>query len=59
LNGAEVVAECEPLSGGEMIVHGMGMMTEEIIVDPIAVEVLSREEYVRVLLIWSAWVASW
>jgi hypothetical protein len=42
-----------------MIVHGTGMMTEKIIVDPIAVEVPSREEYVRVLLIWSAWVASW
>jgi hypothetical protein len=45
LKGAEVVAECAPsLPSSEMTVHGTGMTTEEIIVDPIAVEVLSLEE---------------
>jgi hypothetical protein len=44
LKGVQVVAECTPLPGGEMTVHGMGMTTEEIIVDPIVVEVLSQVE---------------
>jgi hypothetical protein len=44
LNGAKVVAECASLSGGKMIVHETGMTTEEIIVDPITVEVPSQEE---------------
>jgi hypothetical protein len=44
LKGIEVVAECTPLPGGEMTMHGTGMMTEDIIVDPIIVEVPSQEE---------------
>jgi hypothetical protein len=35
-------AHCFP--SGEMIMHGMGMITEEIIVDHIIVEVPSQEE---------------
>jgi hypothetical protein len=41
LKGANVVAECAPLSGGEMTVHGTTTTTEEIIVDPIVVQVPS------------------
>jgi hypothetical protein len=44
LKDAEVVAECAPLSGGEMNVHGTGMTTKEIIADLIVVEVPSQEE---------------
>jgi hypothetical protein len=44
LKGAEVVAECASLLDGEMTVHRTGMTIEEIIVDPIIVEVLSQEE---------------
>jgi hypothetical protein len=44
LKGAKVVAEYTLLPSGEMTVHGMGITTKEIIVDPIAVEVPSQEE---------------
>jgi hypothetical protein len=44
LKGVEVVAECASLPGGEMIVHEMGMTMEEIIIDPIVVEVPRQEE---------------
>jgi hypothetical protein len=39
LMGGEVVAECAPLTGGEMTMHRTGMTTKVIIVDPIVVEV--------------------
>jgi hypothetical protein len=38
LKGAEVVGEIALLPSGEIIVQEMGVTTEEIIVDPIAVE---------------------
>jgi hypothetical protein len=38
LKVAEVVAEIEPLPGGEITVQEMDVMTEEIVADPIAVE---------------------
>jgi hypothetical protein len=38
LKGAEVVVELAPLPDDETTVHGTGMMTEKIIVDPIAGE---------------------
>jgi hypothetical protein len=44
LKGAEVVAECAPLPNGEMTVHRTSMMMEEIIVDPVVMEVPSQEE---------------
>jgi hypothetical protein len=44
LKGAEVVAEYTLFPGSEMIVHEMVMTMEEIIVDPIVVEVPSQEE---------------
>jgi hypothetical protein len=44
LKGAEVVAEYTPLSASKMIMHGARITTEEIIVDPIVVEVPSQEE---------------
>jgi hypothetical protein len=44
LKGIEVVADCEPLPGGETTVHETGTTMEEIIVDPIVVEVSSQEE---------------
>jgi hypothetical protein len=44
LKGANVVAELTLLVGGEMTVHKTGMMTEGIIVDPIAMEQPSQEE---------------
>jgi hypothetical protein len=44
LKGVEVVAEMTPLPNGVMTVHETGMTTEEIIVDPITMEVLSQEE---------------
>jgi hypothetical protein len=44
LKGAEVVVECAPLPGGEITVHGMGITTKKIIVDPIDVEVPSQDE---------------
>jgi hypothetical protein len=44
LKGAEVVAEYTLFPGSEMIVHEMVMTMEEIIVDPIVVEVSSQEE---------------
>jgi hypothetical protein len=44
LKGADVVAEIAPLSIGEINVHETGVMTEEIVVDPIAVEHPSQEE---------------
>jgi hypothetical protein len=45
LKGADVVIEMAPLSGGEIIVHEMGVMIEETIADPIAVEQASQEEW--------------
>jgi hypothetical protein len=45
LKGAEVVAEITPLPGGEIDVHEMGVMTEETIANPIAVEKLTQEEW--------------
>jgi hypothetical protein len=44
LNGAELVAEIAPLPSGEISVQETGVMTEEIVVDPIAVEQASQEE---------------
>jgi hypothetical protein len=44
LKGAVVVAECVPLPGGDMAVHETSMTTEDIIVDPIVMEVLSQKE---------------
>jgi hypothetical protein len=44
LKGAEVVAEIAPLPSGEMTVQETGVTTEEIVVDPIAVEQASQEE---------------
>jgi hypothetical protein len=38
LKGVEVVAEIEPLPDGEITVQETGVMTEEIVADPIAVE---------------------
>jgi hypothetical protein len=45
LKGVEVVAEIPLLPDGEIIVHEMGVTTEEIIVDPIVVEQRSQEEW--------------
>ncbi len=45
LKGAEVVAEIAPLPSGEITVQETGVMTEEIIVDPIAVEQAIQEEW--------------
>jgi hypothetical protein len=45
LKGAEVVAEIELLLVGEINVHETGVMIEETIVDPIAVEQSSQEEW--------------
>jgi hypothetical protein len=44
LKGAEVVAEIALLPGGEIIVKETGVTTEEIVVDPIAMEQASQEE---------------
>jgi hypothetical protein len=44
LKGVEVVVEYASLLDSKMIVHKTGMMTEEIIVDPITVEVPKQEE---------------
>jgi hypothetical protein len=44
LNGAELVAEIALLPSGEISVQETGVMTEEIVVDPIAVEQASQEE---------------
>jgi hypothetical protein len=44
LKGAEVIAEITLLPDGEIIVHEMGVTTEEIIVDPIVVEQRTQEE---------------
>jgi hypothetical protein len=43
--GAEVVVKIALLSGGKINVHEMGVMIEEIIVDHIAVEQLTEEEW--------------
>jgi hypothetical protein len=45
LKSAEVVAEVALLSVGEITVHEMSVMTEEIVVDPIAVQQVSQEEW--------------
>jgi hypothetical protein len=45
LKAAEVVAEVVPLPGGEMTVHGTGMMTEEVIANPIVMEQMSHDEW--------------
>jgi hypothetical protein len=45
LKGVDVVVECAPLPDNEIIVHMPGMTMEEIIVDPIAVEVPRQEEW--------------
>jgi hypothetical protein len=45
LKGAEVVAEMAPLTGGEITVHETGVMTEETIAGPIAVEQLNQEKW--------------
>jgi hypothetical protein len=44
LKGVEVVAEIASLPGGEITVQETGVTTEEIVVDPIAVEQASQEE---------------
>jgi hypothetical protein len=44
LKGADVVAEIASLSDGEIIVQELGITTEEIAVDPIAVEQASQKE---------------
>jgi hypothetical protein len=45
LKGAEVVTEIASLSGGEIIVHKIGVATEETIANPIAVEQPTQEEW--------------
>jgi hypothetical protein len=45
LKSAEVVAEVALLSVGEITVHEMSVTTEEIVVDPIAVQQVSQEEW--------------
>jgi hypothetical protein len=45
LKGVEVVAEIAPLPNAEIIVQETGVITEEIVVDPIAVEQASQEEF--------------
>jgi hypothetical protein len=45
LNGAEVVAEIALLPDGEITVQEMGVTTEEIVVDPVAVQQVSQEEW--------------
>jgi hypothetical protein len=45
LKGAEVVTEMSSLSSGVITVHEMGVMMEETIADPIAVEQPSQEEW--------------
>jgi hypothetical protein len=45
LKGVEVVAEIAPLPSCEITIHEMGVTTVEIIVDPIAVEQASQEEW--------------
>jgi hypothetical protein len=45
MKGVKVVAEIAPLPISEINVHEMGVMTKEIIVDPITVEQLSQEEW--------------
>jgi hypothetical protein len=45
LKGAEVVTEIAQLPGDEITVYEMGVMTEEIIVDPITVEQPTQEEW--------------
>jgi hypothetical protein len=44
LKGAEVVAEIASLPSGEITIQKTGVMTEEIVVDPIVVEQASQEE---------------
>jgi hypothetical protein len=44
LKGAEVVAEIALLPSGEITVQEMGVTTEDIVVDRIAVEQASQEE---------------
>jgi hypothetical protein len=44
LKGGQVVVEMALLPGGEIIVHEMGMRTEETIADPVAVDQRSQEE---------------
>jgi hypothetical protein len=45
LKVAEVVIEIAPLPGGEITVQETGVTTEEIVVDPIAVQQVSQEEW--------------
>jgi hypothetical protein len=45
LKGVEVVAEIAPLLGGETTKQDTGVMTEVIVVDPIAVEQPTQEEW--------------
>jgi hypothetical protein len=44
LRGAKVVAEIAPLPSGEITIQATGVTTEEIVVEPIAVEQASQEE---------------
>jgi hypothetical protein len=41
LKGAQVVAKIAPLPGGKITIHKTGVMTKEIVADPIAVEQLT------------------
>jgi hypothetical protein len=45
LKGAEVIVEIAPLSDGEITVREMGLTTEEIIANPIAVKQPSQEKW--------------
>jgi hypothetical protein len=45
LKGAKVVAKIAPLPVDEINVHDTGVMIEETIADPIAVEQVSQEEW--------------
>jgi hypothetical protein len=45
LKGAEVVVEIAPLPGGKINVQEIDITTEEIVVDPIAVEQPTQEEW--------------
>jgi hypothetical protein len=58
LKGVEVVGVITSLFAGEITVHEDRVTTEETIVDPITIEQPSQRSC-RVLLIWSAWLASW
>jgi hypothetical protein len=58
LKSVEVVGVIAPLFVSEITVHEDGVTTKETIADPITIE-QPRQEELQVLLIRSAWLASW